>query len=133
MIFWSKKSRTCMILIYTTLLYCMIKTNFPQNLSIGYRTIFHRFIHIYCEVLRLHRCVLHASQMHLAEMRANITYLGAELYHIHVGIIKVRGFWPQYFLTVRQYWLGIAKRKNVFKMFHQIVIKLYMLSFNRIF
>jgi len=40
---------------------------------------------------------------------------------LYIGIMKVRGFWSQfiiplnqldiYFLTVREYWLGIAKPK----------------------
>ena len=43
-----------------------------------------------------------------------------------LGIMKVRVFWPQiiappqnqldiYFLTIKDYWLDIAKPKNVFK------------------
>jgi len=45
--------------------------------------------------------------------------------------MKVRGFWPKllplnqldiYFLTVREYWLAIAKPKNVHKPFHEVDI-----------
>ena len=43
---------------------------------------------------------------------------------LYIGIMKVRGFWPQiitqnqldiYFLTVWEYFLGIAKPKNIFR------------------
>ena len=43
---------------------------------------------------------------------------------LYIGIMKVRGFWPKlspqnqldiYFLTLWEYWLGLAKPKNVFR------------------